>query len=130
MNSDFRSQCDSSSRLTSPASPAWRVLSSPVARSSLGWRLTNLYYLSYVTSHIYIIYILTNLTNNMSPVIQKHKYKYTCLQVDNRGNRLIVTDDSDINTPAVAAAYAIKRYSKQAQDEISFEVRKCLVGRI
>lgn len=43
-------------------------------------------------------------------------------QVDNRGNRLIVTDDSDINTPAVAAAYAIKRYSKQAQDEISFEV--------
>ena len=46
----------------------------------------------------------------------------SCLQVDNRGNRLIVTDDSDINTPAVAAAYAIKRYSKQAQDEISFEV--------
>ena len=44
------------------------------------------------------------------------------LQVDNRGNRLIVTDDSDINTPAVAAAYATKRYSKQAQDEISFEV--------
>ena len=59
--------------------------------------------------------------------IQVHLF---CLQVDNRGNRLIVTDDSDINTPAVAAAYAIKRYSKQAQDEISFEVRKCLVGRI
>ena len=57
MNSDFRSQCDSSSRLTSPVSPAWRVLSSPVARSSLGWRLTNLYYLSYVTSHIYIRHI-------------------------------------------------------------------------
>ena len=56
----------------------------------------------------------------------------SCLQVDNRGNRLIVTDDSDINTPAVAAAYAIKRYSKQAQDEISFEVcRKVkVVGRI
>ena len=46
----------------------------------------------------------------------------TFVQVDNRGNRLIVTDDSDINTPAVAAAYATKRYSKQAQDEISFEV--------
>jgi len=44
------------------------------------------------------------------------------LEVDNRGNRLIITDDSDINTPAVAAAYAVKRYSKQAQDEISFEV--------
>ena len=36
--------------------------------------------------------------------------------------RLIITDDSDINTPAVAAAYAVKKYSKQAQDEISFEV--------
>ena len=47
-------------------------------------------------------------------------------QVDNRGNRLIVTDDSDINTPAVAAAYATKRYSKQAQDEISFEVGEVL----
>ena len=46
------------------------------------------------------------------------------LELDNRGNRLIVTDDStDINTPAVAAAYAIKRYAKQASDEISFEVR-------
>ena len=134
MNSDFRSQCDSSSRLTSPASPAWRVLSSPVARSSLGWRLTNLYYLSHVTSHIYIIYILTNVTNNMSPVIYLRETQtqihLSCVQVDNRGNRLIVTDDSDINTPAVAAAYAIKRYSKQAQDEISFEVRKCLVGQI
>ena len=37
---------------------------------------------------------------------------------------MIITDDSDINTPAVAAAYAVKRYNKQAQDEISFEVRK------
>ena len=45
------------------------------------------------------------------------------LEIDNRGNRLIVTDDStDINTPAVAAAYATKRYAKQASDEISFEV--------
>ena len=34
-----------------------------------------------------------------------------------------MTDDStDINTPAVAAAYATKRYAKQASDEISFEV--------
>ena len=77
---------------------------------------------------------LTNVTNHISPVIYHRETQIqihlSCLQVDNRGNRLIVTDDSDINTPAVAAAYAIKRYSKQAQDEISFEVRKCLVGRI
>ena len=42
--------------------------------------------------------------------------------MDNRGHRLIVTDDCAINTPAVAAAYAIRRYHKQAPDEISFEV--------
>ncbi|GAB6027398.1 hypothetical protein CHUAL_001672 [Chamberlinius hualienensis] len=44
------------------------------------------------------------------------------LELDNRGNRLIVTDDSAINTPAVAAAYVTKRYISQAADEISFEV--------
>ncbi|XP_063841860.1 GTPase-activating protein CdGAPr-like isoform X4 [Scylla paramamosain] len=44
------------------------------------------------------------------------------LELDNRGHRLIVTDDSDINTPAVAAAYVVKRYMAQASDEISFEV--------
>ncbi len=36
--------------------------------------------------------------------------------------RYIISDDSDINTPAVAAAYAVKKYVKQAQDEISFQV--------
>ena len=44
------------------------------------------------------------------------------LELDNRGHRLIITDDCAINTPAVAAAYAVKRYAKQAPDEISFEV--------
>ena len=44
------------------------------------------------------------------------------LELDNRGHRLIVTEDCAINTPAVAAAYATKRYAKQANDEISFEV--------
>jgi len=43
--------------------------------------------------------------------------------MDNRGNRLIVSDnDSAINLPAVGAAHAVKRYSAQAQDELSFEV--------
>ena len=36
----------------------------------------------------------------------------------------MVTDDSAINTPAVAAAHVIRRYSAQANDEISFEVRQ------
>ena len=55
--------------------------------------------------------------------MSSHSSLLSSCQVDNRGNRLIITDDSDINTPAVAAAYAVKRYAKQAQDEISFEVR-------
>ncbi len=42
--------------------------------------------------------------------------------MDNRGNRLIVSDDSAINTPAVGAGHVIKRYIAQASDEISFEV--------
>jgi len=44
--------------------------------------------------------------------------------MDNRGNRLLVSDnDSAINVPAVGAAYAVKKYSAQAPDELSFEVR-------
>lgn len=49
------------------------------------------------------------------------------LEVDNRGRRLFPpppSDDADaeINTPAVAAAYAVRRYAAIASDEISFEV--------
>ncbi|KAG1706177.1 Rho GTPase-activating protein 32 [Nymphon striatum] len=43
-------------------------------------------------------------------------------ELDNRGNRLLVPEESAINTPAVGAAYVIKRYFAQATDEISFEV--------
>ncbi|GFU57820.1 hypothetical protein NPIL_202621 [Nephila pilipes] len=42
-------------------------------------------------------------------------------ELDNRGNRLIVTDEA-INTPAVAAAYVVVPYCAQATDEISFDV--------
>ncbi|XP_043463247.1 rho GTPase-activating protein 32 isoform X1 [Leptopilina heterotoma] len=46
------------------------------------------------------------------------------LQLDNRGRRILVpeSDSCPINTPAVAAAYAIRPYAAQAQDEISFQV--------
>ena len=45
------------------------------------------------------------------------------LELDNRGRRLLVPDGDNcpINTPAVAAAYSVKRYTAQAGDEISFE---------
>ena len=49
-------------------------------------------------------------------------YLFVWLQIDNRGNRLLAVDDSGINTPAIAAAHAIKRYQAQAADEISLEV--------
>ncbi|RZF47809.1 hypothetical protein LSTR_LSTR012126 [Laodelphax striatellus] len=46
------------------------------------------------------------------------------LELDNRGHRLLVTDGDScpINTPAVAAAYSIKKYTAIAADEISFDV--------
>lgn len=43
-------------------------------------------------------------------------------QVDNKGNRLLVHEESSINVPAIAAAHVIKRYIAQAADELSFEV--------
>lgn len=47
-------------------------------------------------------------------------------QVDNKGNHLLVHEESSINVPAIAAAHVIKRYIAQASDELSFEVT---VGR-
>ena len=46
------------------------------------------------------------------------------LELDNKGHRLLIPNNINypINTPAVAAAYSVKRYSAQAPDEISFEV--------
>ncbi|XP_062873461.1 rho GTPase-activating protein 32 isoform X2 [Trichomycterus rosablanca] len=46
----------------------------------------------------------------------------TWMEIDNKGNHLLVHDESFINVPAVAAAHVIKRYIAQAADELSFEV--------
>ncbi|GLV36917.1 Cd GTPase activating protein-related [Carabus blaptoides fortunei] len=45
-------------------------------------------------------------------------------QLDNRGHRLLVPSEESrsINTPAVAAAYSIRKYVSQARDELSLEV--------
>lgn len=50
------------------------------------------------------------------------------LQLDNRGRRILVpeSDSCPINTPAVAAAYAVRPYAAQAADEISFQVKSSL----
>ncbi|XP_049838628.1 GTPase-activating protein CdGAPr isoform X8 [Schistocerca gregaria] len=60
---------------------------------------------------------LATSTVNCGPVLN-------WLELDNRGHRLLVPDGDScpINTPAVAAAYAIRRYQAQAGDEISFEI--------
>ncbi|XP_051966152.1 rho GTPase-activating protein 32-like isoform X2 [Xyrauchen texanus] len=46
----------------------------------------------------------------------------TWMEIDNKGNHLLVHDESTINVPAVAAAHVIRRYVAQAADELSFEV--------
>ncbi|XP_072324953.1 rho GTPase-activating protein 33-like isoform X3 [Scyliorhinus torazame] len=46
----------------------------------------------------------------------------TWMEIDNKGNRLLVNDEAFINVPAIAAAHVIKRYTAQARDELSFEV--------
>ncbi|KAK4878829.1 hypothetical protein RN001_011335 [Aquatica leii] len=45
-------------------------------------------------------------------------------QMDNKGNRLLVPSEESrsINTPAVAAAYSVRRYVSQARDELNLEV--------
>lgn len=43
-------------------------------------------------------------------------------ELDNHGNHMLVTDESPINVPGIAAAHVIKRYTAQAVDEISLEV--------
>ncbi|KAM9175313.1 rho GTPase-activating protein 32 [Mergus octosetaceus] len=46
----------------------------------------------------------------------------TWMEIDNKGNHLLVHEESSINVPAIAAAHVIKRYIAQAPDELSFEV--------
>ena len=56
-------------------------------------------------------------------------YVLVSFQIDNRGNHLVAVDDSGINTPAIAAAHVVKRYTAQAADEISLEVSYYLFPR-
>ncbi|XP_068935983.1 rho GTPase-activating protein 32 isoform X2 [Petaurus breviceps papuanus] len=46
----------------------------------------------------------------------------TWMEIDNKGNHLLVHEESSINTPAVGAAHVIKRYTARAPDELSLEV--------
>ena len=44
------------------------------------------------------------------------------LELDPKGHRLLVADDSAINTPAIAAAIVVTPHSAQAHDELSLQV--------
>ncbi|KAL6115984.1 arhgap32 [Pungitius sinensis] len=46
----------------------------------------------------------------------------TWMEIDNKGNHLLVSEESSINVPAIAAAHVTKRYTAQASDELTFEV--------
>ncbi|XP_054989596.1 rho GTPase-activating protein 32 isoform X2 [Sorex araneus] len=46
----------------------------------------------------------------------------TWMEIDNKGNHLLVHEESSINTPAVGAAHVIKRYTARAPDELNLEV--------
>ncbi|KAB1254867.1 Rho GTPase-activating protein 32 [Camelus dromedarius] len=46
----------------------------------------------------------------------------TWMEMDNKGNHLLVHEESSINTPAVGAAHVIKRYTARAPDELTLEV--------
>uniref|UniRef100_A0A8C7MH64 Rho GTPase activating protein 32a n=1 Tax=Oncorhynchus kisutch TaxID=8019 RepID=A0A8C7MH64_ONCKI len=46
----------------------------------------------------------------------------TWMEIDNKGNHMLVAEESSINVPAIAAAHVIKRYIAQATDELTFEV--------
>ena len=51
------------------------------------------------------------------------KYCLCCfLQIENKGNHLLVSEEASINVPAIAAAHVTKRYTAQATDELTFEV--------
>ncbi|XP_063632696.1 GTPase-activating protein CdGAPr-like [Cydia splendana] len=74
-------------------------------------------YRSLIADYMHHLSIIADDSINCGPVLN-------WLQMDNKGHKLLVAneDSSSINTPAVAAAYSVRKYVSQARDEISFEV--------
>ncbi|XP_073965247.1 GTPase-activating protein CdGAPr [Choristoneura fumiferana] len=74
-------------------------------------------YRSLIADYMHHFSIIADDTINCGPLLN-------WLQMDNKGHKLLVAneDSSSINTPAVAAAYSVRKYVSQARDEISFEV--------
>lgn len=78
---------------------------------------SSLEYSCLISDYVHHLSIIADDSINCGPVLN-------WLQMDNKGHKLLVAneDSSSINTPAVAAAYSVRKYVSQARDEISFEV--------
>ncbi|XP_038219809.1 GTPase-activating protein CdGAPr [Zerene cesonia] len=74
-------------------------------------------YRQLISDYVHHLSIIADDSINCGPALN-------WLQMDNKGHKLLVSneDSSSINTPAVAAAYSVRKYVSQARDEISFEV--------
>ncbi|XP_048488013.1 GTPase-activating protein CdGAPr isoform X3 [Plutella xylostella] len=74
-------------------------------------------YRSLIADYLHHLSIIADDALNCGPVLN-------WLQMDNKGHKLLVANEdcNSINTPAVAAAYSVRKYVSQARDEISFEV--------
>ncbi|XP_050358381.1 GTPase-activating protein CdGAPr isoform X4 [Nymphalis io] len=74
-------------------------------------------YKQLISDYVHHLSIIADDSINCGPALN-------WLQMDNKGHKLLVSneDSSSINTPAVAAAYSVRKYVSQARDEISFEV--------
>ncbi|XP_008423226.1 rho GTPase-activating protein 32-like [Poecilia reticulata] len=72
--------------------------------------------------------VATMLTNYLSRFSAIADNKINCgpvltwMEIDNKGNHLLVSEEASINVPAIAAAHVTKRYTAQATDELTFEV--------
>ncbi|KAM4743062.1 uncharacterized protein arhgap32a [Anableps anableps] len=72
--------------------------------------------------------VTTMLTNYLSRFSAIADNKINCgpvltwMEIDNKGNHLLVSEEASINVPAIAAAHVTKRYTAQATDELTFEV--------
>ena len=73
---------------------------------------------------LYLKYSNVNVSNIFSAteIVLSHMIGFMFSQLDNHGNHMLLTDESPINVPGIAAAHVIKRYTAQAADEISLEV--------
>lgn len=88
------------------------------------WYMALLLFTSCVVFFCLINYSYVDVSKIFSAaeIVLSHMTALMFSQLDNHGNHMLLTDESPINVPGIAAAHVIKRYTAQAADEISLEV--------